>query len=364
MVNGRTAGPPIAERGPRVSDVRSFELRVPVPSSSASADGGELGWDIAATVYLPAAGDMLAPSARVLVVMPGGGYNRRYFDLPVPGYSQAAHHVRAGTVVVAIDHLGAGDSSIPPLEVTTLPVVAAANHAAVSTVVDRLRAGTLAAGVPPVDAACVVGAGQSLGGHALVGMQAYHRTFDGVAMLGSSLVGTALPARPGAAELVIPDGTTPEQAAQIVLANTDWNWAFHWEDGSAVDLSWPPHDLASLVAADVAAGLPVRRGTAASAPPWGSLTWPGFGPSAMLPGAVADEAASIDVPVLLASGERDVCHPPAEEVAALKSATDISVLVLPEMAHMHNFAVTRTLLWERLDEFVTHVTRTKRRTRC
>jgi len=27
------------------------------------------------------------------------------------------------------------------------------------------------------------------------------------------------------------------------------------------------------------------------------------------------------------------------------------------MAHMHNFAATRTRLWERLDEFVTHVTR-------
>ena len=79
----------------------------------------------------------------------------------------------------------------------------------------------------------------------------------------------------------------------------------------------------------------------------------------MLPGAVASEAASIDVPILLAAGERDVCHPPAEEIAALKSATDISVLVLPQMAHMHNFAVTRTLLWERLDEFVAQVSRTK-----
>ena len=64
------------------------------------------------------------------------------------------------------------------------------------------------------------------------------------------------------------------------------------------------------------------------------------------------------MPVLLATGERDVCHPPAEEVAALKAATDISVLVVPRMAHMHNFATTAALLWERLDEFVTHVTRT------
>jgi pimeloyl-ACP methyl ester carboxylesterase len=148
-----------------------------------------------------------------------------------------------------------------------------------------------------------------------------------------------------------------------VLANADWNWAFHWDDGyadRAAVPAQPPRDLASLVAADVAGGLPVRR----TAPPWGSLTWPGFGPSAMLPGAVADEAARIDVPVLLAMGERDVCRPPAEEVAALKSATDISVFVVPRMAHMHNFAVTRAWLWERLDEFTTHVTRVKRRTRC
>jgi pimeloyl-ACP methyl ester carboxylesterase len=304
-------------------------------------------------VYLPA-DDMLAGCPAVLVVMPGGGYSRHYFDLPVPGYSQAEHHVRQGTVVVAIDHLGAGDSSIPPMQLTTLPTVAAANHAAVSAIVGQLHEGTVAPGIPPVDLACVVGAGQSLGGYALLGMQAGHRTFDAVAMLGSSLAGTTLPARPGVPESVVPDGTAPEQAAQLALANADWNWVFHWEDITAPDTSRPPRDLASLVAADVAGGLPVRRTT----PEWGSLTWPGFVLSAMLPGAVADEAARIDVPVLLATGERDVCHPPAEEVAALKSATDISVLVVPRMAHMHNFATTRTLLWERLDEFVTHVTRT------
>jgi pimeloyl-ACP methyl ester carboxylesterase len=317
------------------------------------ADGDQRGWEIAASVYLPAA-DALAGRPPILVLMPGGGYGRRYFDLPVPGFSQARHHAGQGTVVVAIDHLGAGDSTALPLEVTTLPTVAAANHAAAVAVLDRLRAGLITPGVPPADPACVVGAGQSLGGHALLGMQAGHRTFDGVAMLGSSLVGTSLPARPGAPELVIPDGTTQEQAAQLVLANTDWNWAFHWEDGGAADLSRPPHDLASLVAADVTGGLPVRRTT----PEWGSLTYPGFGATAMLHGAMAAEAARIDVPVLLASGERDVCHPPAEEVAALKAATDISVLVVPQMAHMHNFATTRTLLWERLDEFVTHVTQT------
>jgi len=138
------------------------------------------------------------------------------------------------------------------------------------------------------------------------------------------------------------------------MANTDWNWAFHWEDPAAADPSLPPHDLASLVAVDIAAGLPIRQ----SAPEWGSLTWPGFASTVMMPGAMADEAARIDVPVLLASGERDVCHRPAEEIGALKSATDISLLIVPKMAHMHNFATTRAQIWERLDEFVAHVTRT------
>jgi pimeloyl-ACP methyl ester carboxylesterase len=297
---------------------------------------------------------VLAGQPPVLVALPGGGYSRRYFDLPVPGFSQAGHHARQGTVVVAVDHLGAGDSSVPPIEATTLQAVAAANHAAVTAVLEQLRTGTLAPGIPPAGIAAVVGAGQSLGGHVLLAMQAGHRTFDGIAMLGSSLAGTRLPARPGAPEIVIPDGTTPEEAARIVLANTDWAWGFHWDQPDPADTSRPPHDLASLIAADIAAGLPLRQ----TPPAWGSSTAPGFGASAMLPGAMADEAARIDVPVLLAMGERDVCHPLAQEVAALTSATDISALVVPQMAHMHNFAVTRSAVWERLDEFIAHVART------
>jgi hypothetical protein len=279
--------------------------------------------------------------------MPGGGYGRRYFDLPAPGYSQAAYHARRGMVVIAVDHLGAGESTVPAAEYTTLPGVAAAGHAAVTAVIARLTAGTLAPGVPPVRLACVVGAGQSLGGHALAVTQAVHRTFDGVAMLGSSMVGTILPRRPGTAEPVIPAGTTPEQAAQLTRAATDWTWAFHWQDEPL------PDELAALIAADIAGGVPARR----TAPTWGSLTYPGFGAVSMLPGVVAAEAARIDVPVLLAVAERDVCRSPGEEVSVFTSATDISFFRVPRMAHMHNFSVTRTLLWDRLEEFAAHVAR-------
>ena len=66
------------------------------------------------------------------------------------------------------------------------------------------------------------------------------------------------------------------------------------------------------------------------------------------PGYVAAEAAVIDVPVLMAMGERDVVPIPMDEPRAFKKARDVSVFVVPRMAHMHNFASTREMLWARL----------------
>jgi alpha-beta hydrolase superfamily lysophospholipase len=317
------------------SSVQPVELRVSVPS----AEDEEQAWELAATVFLPVA-DALPERPAVLVAMPGAGYGRRYFDIPEPGYSEAAYHNRLGTVVVALDHLGVGESSIPPFEVTTLEVVAGANHAAVTSILDRLRNGTLAPGVGAIDPACVVGAGQSMGGHILAGMQAYHRTFDAVAMLGSSMVCTTMPRRPGLPEVSIPDGASPEEAAALVTRETDWRFAFFWEDVPK-----------SLVETDLAGGHPLRQ----TAPIWGSVTWPGLALGLVLPGAVAAEAARIDVPVLLAMGERDLCRKPLEELAAFTSAADMAVIVVPRMAHMHNFAGTRRRMWDRIDAFIAQV---------
>ncbi len=310
----------------------SVELRVQVPST---AEEGQT-WGLAATVFFPL-DEALHARPAVLVAMPGAGYSRRYFDLQEPGYSEAAYHTEHGTVVVALDHLGVGDSSIPPFEVTTLSVVAAANHAAVTFILDRLRNGTLAPNLGAIDPVCVVGAGQSMGGHVLVGMQAYHRTFDAVAMLGSSMVGTTMPTMPGRSEVSIPEGASAAEAAALVTKGTDWRFAFFWDDVPA-----------SFVEMDFAGGHPMRR----TAPPWGSVTWPGLATALVLPGAVASEAAQVDVPVLVAMGERDVCREPLHELSAFRNATDMAAFVVPRMAHMHNFAGTRRRMWDRIDAFI------------
>jgi len=296
---------------------------------------GPEGWRLAATLHLPQP-DRLRPDAPLLVAMPGAGYNRRYFDLPEPGYSEAEHHVGQGTIVVAVDHLAVGDSSVPP-EPPSILTVAAANSAVVGEIVSRLKAGALTGG-QAITPSAIVGAGQSMGGFITVAMQAHHRTIDGIAVLGASLVCTRLPSRSGD-ELRFAGDANPRESARQLFLSADWRYAFHWDDV-------PEH----LVAADMARMPPIFGDGAV----WNSVTAPDT-TGLVLPGVAAREAAAIDVPVLLAMGERDVCQDPLRELAAFQSARDLAQFVVPRMAHMHNFAGTRTLMWRRIDAFIAQV---------
>ena len=89
------------------------ELRVDV--SAAAGTGEQL--TVAATILLPdGLADRPGEPRTVIVGFPGGGYNRRYYDLDIPGhdgYSQARYHLARGQVFVTCDHLGVGDSDIP-----------------------------------------------------------------------------------------------------------------------------------------------------------------------------------------------------------------------------------------------------------
>jgi pimeloyl-ACP methyl ester carboxylesterase len=324
-------------------DRHVVDLRVAVPAQPV----GEPGWEIAVTVYLPI-GEVADAGVPVLVLLPGGGYGRLYFDLPDRGYSQADHHVRRGTVVVALDHLGSGESSIPPMEVSTLPVVAAANHAAVNGVLERLRDGTLLAGrLPAIEIGAVVGAGQSMGGHIAAAMQARHHTFDAIALMGASVLTTTIPRRNAAVPGIIPSQPATTDREPDVLEDIDWPWAFHWVE-----------DPSPLATADIEAGIPLKIEAVA----WASTTVPGLAVTLLEPGAVAAEVASIDVPVLLAAGERDVTCPLLAEAAAFAAATDVAMFRVRRMAHMHNFAPARHLLWGRLDDFISQAVRVARTT--
>jgi hypothetical protein len=56
---------------------------------------------------------------------------------------------------------------------------------------------------------------------------------------------------------------------------------------------------------------------------------------------------SITTSLFLAFGEFDVSAEPHREPLAYTSSSDITIVVIAGMAHMHNFADTRAKLWDR-----------------
>lgn len=95
-------------------------------------------------------------------------------------------------------------------------------------------------------------------------------------------------------------------------------------------------------------GHPMRQ----TAPAFGSVTLPRYAVAMCSPAYLTPDAARVEVPVLIACGERHVAPDVRREPTAFINSNDISVFVVPRMAHMHNFAPTRQRLWRRTADWV------------
>jgi pimeloyl-ACP methyl ester carboxylesterase len=333
----------------------AIELKIDVTEAAALGMPAQT----AVTVFLPD-GEPADPPV-VCFAFPGGGYCRRYYSFDMPdssGGGEAGFHTDRGWIFVACDHLGFGDSTDPGGVALNFDNVARANHATVDAVMQKLESGTLTAGFPPVVGAVKLGIGQSMGGCFTIVAQGQFATFDGVGLLGYSGIHTVVPSRPGAPPAVWPWVMRGDNLADPKVLNAaavaaaqgptlgtpqslkdaashgenPFTWAFHYDD-----------EPADVVALDM--GALTSKGPL---PAWRSANTPLCGMYMVAPGAVATEAASITVPVLVAIGERDVVPDPWMEPKAFKSASDISVFVCPRMGHMHNFAHTRFRFWQRI----------------
>lgn len=310
-----------------------FDVRADVTAAAAVGEHLEL----AVTVHVPH--DVPADGATVIFAFPGGGYNRHYYDLQLPGhdgYSQAEHHVSEGFVVVAVDHIGTGDSDVP-YAALDYAAIARVNAAAVTRLSDLIATGRIASDLPPVAVATKIGMGQSYGGLLLTILEGDHPTFDGVIFLGWSGIQSMPRAdigMPAMAALELPPGSGLAHPLRTAMHFDDEPEEIVEQDMRG----WPHRD-----------GVPV--------PPWATPHMPGGpnGHSELTPvdaGVVSDQAARIMCAVLSASGERDVCADPRLEPTAYASSPDITVFVLPRSSHMHNFASTRHVLWRRIDAWV------------
>ncbi len=334
--------------------MRSIDLRVDVTEAAGLGEPAH----IALTVTVP---DEVAADPVVCFAKPGGGYSRRYYteDLPGPAHgAQASWHAARGWIFVSVDSLGVGDSSQHDSERLTYSPVVAASQAAESDVRQKLSAGALMDGVPPITDPVTIGIGQSMGGSLTIVQQGRLHCYDGIGVLGYSAVHTHVPSAPGAPPLVMPwvprdtmpsDGVFPnapalaevDPAAAGAAGTGGMAWGFHYDD---ID--------PAIVARDLT-GFPFRDG---DLPPWGSATVPmTVALWCVSPGAVAPEAAAVRCPVLVALGERDVLPDPRGEARAYESARSVDLFICPRMAHMHNFAGTRELMWRRLETWATWV---------
>jgi hypothetical protein len=298
------------------------ELRIDV--APALGHAGPL--EVSVTVVSP------PPSTRparplVVVAIPGGTYHRRYWDLQPPGragYSKAEHLAARGIVFVACDYLGGGDSTRPDDgDFIGLETQADAAHA----VLEALR--------HEMPDATFVGIGQSLGGFITMIQQGKYGDYPAVGIFGASpLLIANTREQPewdtmSASERrawIIAENARQSGVAELPMYHgaprDQYRGIFHVPD--------VPDDLFAYDEAECHTLIPRMAGI-----------------DGMTPGFAAPFASNITSPLFLAFGEFDVSADPHLEGSGYPQSPDITTVVVPDMAHMHNFAATREQLWDR-----------------
>ncbi|OBB92597.1 alpha/beta hydrolase [Mycobacterium sp. 852002-40037_SCH5390672] len=282
-----------------------------------------------AATYYPARGG--AETGALLVCLPGGTYSREYWDLNIPGhhgYSFADFATQNGFAVVTIDPLGTGESSQPACDFDFSDIAAALARAV------RALPDTIGIHAPPVAVA------HSLGGYLAITQQALFPSYAGLAVLGCTNQHVA-PLNLDAAFMA--RCATPEGRAELACEILSALGQPYFEGPREHLQSW--FHLADVPADVVAADCSTAK----------SVVPRVFG-TAMIPGIVAEQAARIEVPVLVGYGEVDVSPDPRAEAALYRSCPDITTVVVADSAHCHNMASSRHRLWRRLLAWAATVT--------
>ena len=306
---------------------RRLELKIDVTALVATAGPHT----VAASVVLPPAG--VALRERLLFCLPGGAMTRDYFDLAVPGdasFSFARSMAALGYPVAMVDHLGTGASSVPADGFALrIEEAVAANQCALSHVRDALRAGTLASGVPPVPGLRTVGVGHSMGGLLTVLQQAAGAGHDALLLLGYSDNGLREALPPAA--LAYADDPAGARAALNELLRG-------WQTDAFFAMP------ATAMARAVYRGGRIPEAAVQALDAVNTRTLGVGGLLSMIPGSAGPEMQSIDVPVFLGVGDRDIAGPPQRIPATLPRAPYLSLAVLPRTGHNHFVYPSRALL--------------------
>lgn len=272
-----------------------------------------------------------AEALRIALLSPGGGFTRSYFDLQLEGYedySAAMQLAARGFVVVAIDNLGTGESTIPEDgRNITLDRSAAALAGVARQICERARKGDLDPSIQTGEAT-VIAIGHSLGGCIVALMQGDHGACDGVGVLGYSC-------------RYIKGAIDPETGERLRKRESVGSGYNRTTPSAQRERFYSDAVPISVIAAEEAARVPMPDGVA----------------EALIPGRAAPAASRITVPVLLAFGERDVSPEPHAEPAYYTASSDVTLLMLASTGHAHNSAPGRVEFWNRIADWMDGVAR-------
>jgi pimeloyl-ACP methyl ester carboxylesterase len=176
----------------------------------------------------------------------------------------------------------------------------------------------------------IVGVGHSLGGAVTVVAQAEHGWYDRVANLGFTQ---------GGKDAVAVDAGDAGDARAVAVEQAKACFA-DWDAGYATAPREPNH--AWLYTADTPPD--VVEADNLTVTPWPRQTYV----DGLLAGYGIRFAANVRCAVFLGFGEHDVPEQPHEDPAFYTGSGDVTLFVLAGAAHCHNFAPTRTVLWDRL----------------
>ncbi|MBB2773182.1 UNVERIFIED_ORG: alpha-beta hydrolase superfamily lysophospholipase [Mycolicibacterium obuense] len=276
----------------------------------------------------------------VLLCLAGGTYDKQYWHLDVdghPGYSFGEHLAGSGFVVIAVDHLGIGESDDPIASGSLgLELLAKGDAEVARQVRERLRCGEIHDQLPVT--LPLVGVGHSMGACLTMMVQAMGHPYDAVALLGYGVqITNVYEDTADEADLEARIQQTIAAACQLTGAKPTDIHTFA-PRAYLADLFYAGEVPQDVIDADTAAQsrVPVRAAA--------EVTTPGF---------VANYAPQLDVPVFLAFGAAlDVSPNPHAEPINYIGSPDVTLHVVPHSGHCHNFSSHRSRLWDRIAQWV------------